>query len=136
MEIDVSTQKRNVAVTVVQPHGSLDAATYQELITRVRKLIAEGARDFVLDLSDVPFISSAGLQAIHSLALMLRGEKLPDSEGGRAALKSVDSSRAAGIQEHIKLVGLREGVAETFEKAGFMQFFATFSDLQKALATF
>ncbi len=78
MEITVSTQQGAVPVTVVQPHGDVDASNYAQLVSKVGSLQKDGARDFILDLSDVPFMSSAGLVALHSIAIMLRGEKPAD----------------------------------------------------------
>jgi len=136
MDITVSTQQGKVPVTVVQPHGDIDASNYVTLVNRVEELMKGGAQDFVIDLSDVPFMSSAGLASLHSLALMLRGEKLADPESGWAVLKSTDRSRASGMQKHIKLLSPQEGVAETFDKAGFTLFFEIYTDVQKAVASF
>ena len=136
MRIDISTHEGNVPVQVVKPRGDLDGSNYTELIDFVRKRYVEGGCDFVLDLTDVPFVSSAGLMAIHSVALMLRGEATPDTEAGWSALKSADRSRDAGMQMHVKLVGLQEGVADTFDKVGFTQFFAIFPDVAQAVASF
>jgi anti-anti-sigma factor len=136
MEISVSTQQGNVPVTVVQPHGDVDASNFSQLINKVEALLSEGSRDFLLDLSDVPFMSSAGLVALHSIANLLRGEKVPDAQSGWSALKSIDRSKEAGLQKHIKLLNPQEYVAETFDKAGFTQFFEIFTDLDKAVASF
>ena len=136
MEITVSQQQGKVPVTVVQPHGHLDASNYTELVNQVELLMKNGAQDFVIDLSDVPFMSSAGLAALHTLAMLLRGEKLADPDSGWAVLKSMDRSRESGIQKHIKLLSPQEGVAETFDKAGFTLFFEVFTDVQKAVASF
>jgi len=100
------------------------------------RLMKGGARDFLFDLSDVAFMSSAGLVALHSIAIILRGEKPVDPETGWATLKSIDPSRVSGVQKHIKLLGLQERVADTFENAGFLQYFESFSDVQKAVASF
>src|SRR5512143_2374646 len=136
MEITVSTQQGTVPVAVVQPHGDVDASNYAQLVSKVEALQKDGAKDFILDLSDVPFMSSAGLVALHSIAIMLRGERPADPQSGWAALKSIDRSREAGIQKHVKLLQPQTYVAETFEKAGFTQFFEVFSDIKKALAAF
>jgi anti-anti-sigma regulatory factor len=136
MEISVSTQQGKVPVTVVQPHGDIDASNYTQLVSRVEELMKGGSQDFVLDLSEVPFMSSAGLAGLHTLAMLLRGEKPGESESGWAVLKSMDRSRASGIQKHIKLLSPQAGVAETFDKAGFTLFFEIFTDLQKAVASF
>ena len=136
MDIAVSTQQGQVPVTIVQPHGDLDASNYRELVDKVEDLIKDGAKDFLVDLSDVPFMSSAGLVALHSLAITLRGEKPVDPQNGWAALKSMEGSRATGLQKHIKLLSPQKYVAETLDKAGFSQFLETFTDLPAAVASF
>jgi anti-anti-sigma regulatory factor len=136
MEITVSTQQGKVPVTVVQLHGEIDASNYAQVVNRVEELIKSGAQDFLIDLSDVPFMSSAGLVALHSVAITLRGEKPIDPQAGWAALKSIDRSRQRGVEKHIKLLGPQPNVAETFEKAGFTQFFEVFKDLKTAVASF
>ena len=136
MEITVSTQQGAVPVTVIQPHGDVDASNYAQLVSKVESLVQDGARDFVIDLSDVPFMSSAGLVALHSIANMLRGEHATDMQSGWQALKSIDRSREAGLQKHVKLLSPQEYVAETFDKAGFTQFFEIFTDLNQAVASF
>ena len=136
MDITVSTQQGTVPVTVVQPHGDVDASNYSQLISKVEELRSAGARDFLLDLSDVPFMSSAGLVALHSIANLLRGEKVADPQSGWTALKSIDRSKEAGLQKHVKLLNPQQYVADTFDKAGFTQFFEIFTDLNKAVASF
>ena len=136
MEITVSSQQGSVPVTVVQPHGDVDASNYAQLIGKVEALQKDGARDLILDLSDVPFMSSAGLVAMHTIAIMLRGEKPADPQSGWAALKSIDRSKETGMQRHVKLLAPQQYVADTFDKAGFTQFFEIFNDLQTAVASF
>ena len=136
MEITVSTQQGRVPVTIVQPHGDVDASNYRELITKVESLIKADAKDFVIDLSDVPFMSSAGLVGLHSIAILLRGETPADPQSGWGALKAMDRDRDRGVQKHVKLFRPQQYVAETFDKAGFTQFFEIFTDLQKAVASF
>jgi anti-anti-sigma regulatory factor len=136
MEITVSTQQGRVSVTVLQPHGDVDASNYAELISKARELFNGGAKDFLIDLSDVPFMSSAGLVALHSVAMFLRGEQPVDPQSGWAALKSMDHSRESGMQTHVKLLNPQEMVHETLDKAGFTQFFKVFNDLKTAVESF
>jgi anti-anti-sigma regulatory factor len=136
VNITVSTEQGKVPVSVVHPEGDLDASNYRELIDRVEELIKNGAKDFLIDLSDVPFMSSAGLVALHSLAITLRGEHPVDPQSGWAALKSMDRSKSTGLQKHIKLLAPQKYVEETFDKAGFSQFLETFSDRAAAVASF
>lgn len=136
MEITVTTRQGAVPITVVQPHGDVDASNYSQLISKIESLQQDGAKDFILDLSDVPFMSSAGLVALHTIAIMLRGEKPADPQSGWNALKSIDRSREAGMQKHVKLLGPQQYVADTFDKAGFTQFFEIFPDIAGAVASF
>ncbi len=136
MEITVTTLRGKVPVTVVKPHGDIDASNYADLVRRVEGLIHDGALDFLIDLSDVPFMSSAGLVALHSLSMTLRGENVMDPKTGWAALKTMDRARDRGPQQHIKLLGPQPNVAETIEKAGFDQFFSVFKDVKAALDSF
>ena len=73
MEITVSHAQGQVPVTVVQPQGALDASSYKDLIQKAQDLSASGTRYLLIDLSDTPFMSSAGVVALHTIALMLRG---------------------------------------------------------------
>ncbi|HUI89934.1 MAG TPA: STAS domain-containing protein [Anaerolineales bacterium] len=136
MEITILKQQGRVPVTVIQPHGDVDASNYAELVSKARELFNAGARDFLVDLSKVPFMSSAGLVALHSIAMFLRGEPAIDPQSGWAVLKSMDRSRGGGMQAHIKLLSPQEMVSETLDKAGFIQFFQVYTDLKKAVDSF
>jgi anti-anti-sigma regulatory factor len=136
VEISVSTHPGKVPVMVVQPHGNVDASNYAELVKKVETLHKDGAQDFLIDLSDVSYMSSAGLVALHSIAIMLRGEKPSGPQAGWADIQSMDHSREHGLQKHVKLLHPRQYVADTFENAGFTQFFEIFTDLKKAVASF
>ncbi len=136
MELTVTQKAGRVPVSVVQPHGDVDASNYTELIRKVEELVKGDAKDFLIDLSDVPFMSSAGLVALHSIAVLLRGEKPVDPQSGWASLKSIDRTRERGMQTHVKLLNPQQYVAETLDKAGFTQFFEIFADQKKALESF
>jgi anti-sigma B factor antagonist len=136
MELTISTQQGRVPVTIIQPHGDVDASNYNELIKKVEELFKSEVKDFVIDLSDVPFMSSAGLVALHSVSILLRGERPVDPQSGWGALKAMDRDRERGMQKHVKLFGPQQYVADTFEKAGFTQFFEIYNDLQEAVASF
>ncbi|MEW6401116.1 MAG: STAS domain-containing protein [Chloroflexota bacterium] len=136
MEITVAQENGRVPVTVIGVSGQLDGQNFHELISRARELYQAGARDILLDLSDLTYLSSAGLVALHTLALLLRGEQLPDPEQGWAALKSMDRSRMNGPQEHIKLLNPRPEVQSVLDMVGFTAFFPVFTDRQQAVQSF
>ena len=136
MNITVSNEHGKIPVTVLELDGQLDGQNYQELIAKARELYEAGARNILLDLGKLTYISSAGLVSLHTIALMLRGEPTPDPELGWAAVKSADRSRQAGLQPHIKLLNPRPEVASVLEMVGFSTFFESFTDREKAIQSF
>lgn len=136
MEISVSQLQGKVPVTVMKLKGQLDGQNYEELITKARELFNAGARDFVLDLSDLTYISSAGLVALHSVALLVKGEELPDTEQGWSAYRSMGRTSASGMQSHIKLVNPSEEVKNVLDMVGFGNVFPIYTDLDEAVKSF
>jgi anti-anti-sigma factor len=136
MEITVSQEQGSAAISVIGIAGHLDGQTYQDLIMKANEIVGSGTKNILLDLSDLTYISSAGLVSLHSIALMTRGEKLPDPEQGWSAIKSMDSARDGGLQKHLKLLNPRPEVTKVLEMVGFSEFFEVFTDKQKAIDSF
>lgn len=136
MDISVSQMQGNVPVTVLKLDGQLDGQNYEELITKARELYNAGTRDFILDLSNLDYISSAGLVALHSVALLVRGEELPDTEQGWSAYRSMGRTSATGMQSHIKLVNPTEEVRNVLDMVGFGNVFQIYNDLDEAVKSF
>jgi anti-anti-sigma regulatory factor len=136
MNMSVSDAKGNVPVTVIKIDGQLDGQNYQDLISKAQELYKAGTRDFLLDLSELTYISSAGLVALHSMALLARGEELPDTEGGWSAYRSMGRSSEAGMQKHVKLLNPRSEVMGVLDMVGFSNVFEIYTDLDEALKSF
>ena len=136
MNISVSQAQGNVPVTVIKLDGQLDGQNFQELITKAQELHSVGARDFLLDLSDLTYISSAGLVALHSVALMTRGEELPDLEGGWSAYRSMGRTSESGVQKHVKLLNPRSEVMGVLDMVGFSSVFEIYTDREEAVNSF
>jgi len=136
MDITVQQIQARVPVTILQTHGDLDASNYQDLIAKGKEVYEAGARDILLDMSDTPFMGSSGLAALHSLALLVRGDELPDLESGWNVFHEIDRDRDSGLQKHIKLLNLQPQVDRTLEMTGLKQFFEVHTDLETAIASF
>ncbi len=65
MEIFISEDV--IRIITVAPKGRLDAFTAPNLRTRVDQLLDEGVHHFILDLSEVDFLDSAGLAVLVSV---------------------------------------------------------------------
>jgi anti-anti-sigma factor len=59
-------------ITIVQAQGRLDATTATDTDRRLAAMVAAGARQLVLDLSGVEYVSSAGLRVFLSAAKRLQ----------------------------------------------------------------
>lgn len=138
MNISVSQAQSsgNVPVTIVRLDGQLDGQNYQDLITRAQELYRDGAREFLLDLSELTYISSAGLVALHSVALLARGEELPDMDGGWSAFRSLGRAQEAGKQKHVKLLNPRSEVMGVLDMVGFSTVFEIYTDRDEAVNSF
>lgn len=133
LNIDVSKEKE---ATVIKVSGTLDGQSYQDLIATARDVHNNGSKNLVVDLSELNYISSAGLVALHCMALLSKGEKLPDTKLGWSALKAVDRARESGAQKNVKLLNPRPEVLNVLEMVGFSTFFEIFTDKQKAVDSF
>jgi anti-anti-sigma factor len=97
-------------VRVLGLSGRLDTDTSADLELAVQDLIDAGGNHFVIDLSGVGYVSSAGLRVL----LMLG--------------KSVDGKGS------LRLCGLNPTVRQVFDVAGFTQLFAIFANRDAILA--
>jgi anti-anti-sigma factor len=136
MNISIEHIQGKVNVAVMSTHGDIDASNYLELVQKAQELVKTGVRNILLDLEDSPFLSSSGLVALHSIALMLRGQKSLDPESGWDAIHAMENDMEAGVQKHIKLLNPQPRVDKTLERTGLKQFFEIFTDREAALASF
>jgi anti-anti-sigma regulatory factor len=135
-DITVSQIQGRVPVTILRLHGDLDAANYRDLIARAQEVYDGGARDILLDLSEVPYMSSSGLVALQSIASLLRGDALPDLESGWGTFHALDHQRDLGLQPHFRLLSPQPRVAHVLEVVGFERFLEVHTDLGAAIAAF
>ncbi len=134
MEINVSTENGRMPVTLLHIHGNLDSSTFEEFQGKADELIENGARHMLVDLSRVPFISSAGLRVLHHVFNKLRSlhpdENLNDEE--------IRKGISAGTYKspHLKLLSPSKDSRSTLEMGGFDMYIEIYDDLKKAIASF
>jgi anti-anti-sigma regulatory factor len=120
----------------MQLQGELDASNYRDVIAQAQELYDAGTRDLLLDLSELSFMASSGLVALHSVALIMKGEEPPDPEHGWGAFRSIAKDREGGMEQHCKLLNPRPSVVRSLEMTGFARFLEVHTDLEEALASF
>ena len=106
MDINVKSQPE---ATVVKLVGDIDGSTAPAAQQAIMPLIQPGCK-IVLDMTEVPFMSSAGL---------------------RMLLVVYRQSAASG---HVVLVGLSDEIKETMEMTGFLEFFQLADTIDEGIA--
>lgn len=131
-EIITSTEQARVPVTIMFVYGNLDTTTYQSFQSKAEELIREGAKYILVDLENVPYMSSAGLRALHAIFNQLRTvHKDANDETLRQQM-----SAGAYKSPYLKLCNAAEPLKEVFETGGFDTYIQIFSDRNKALKSF
>jgi len=134
MEIKVSTESGRVPVTVLHVDGNIDSSTYEQFQSTAKKLIEGGTRYILVDLSHTPFVSSAGLRALHTLFNQLRAQN-PEANLNDDQIKKGISS-GSYKSPHLKLLNLSPETKSAFETSGFDMYIETFTDKKTAIGSF
>lgn len=132
MEIKITTENGRVPVTVVHVDGNVDASNADAFQKEVMEHVNNGARHVLVDLVHVPYMSSAGLRALHEIFNQLRhANNEVDDEEMRKRINAGTYKSA-----HLKLLNLSNETEVAFETAGFDMYIETFSDLRTAVNSF
>ena len=110
--MEIHEQRRD-GILVLRIRDQIDSATGPTLGEKLDGVISAGNAYLVLDLSDVPYISSAGLRVLS------------------IALKAV---RAPEIGGDMFLANLSKTVAHAFRISGFNQVFCIYDTVAEAIA--
>jgi anti-anti-sigma factor len=100
-------------ILIMRIESQIDSTTGPVLGDRLKEIIGKGQQHLILDLSAVPYISSAGLRVLS------------------IALKSV---RAPSVGGDLYLANLSKTVAHAFRISGFDQVFHTYETVSEAMA--
>ena len=132
MDITVTQQTGRVPVSVFQITGDIDSTTYQQVQAQIEQVVQNGARDLVLDLSKVGYLSSAGIRLLSHLFNLLRGNLPQESE---EAMKQ-------GVRDgtfkspHLKLVSPTPRVADVLKMSGLDMMIESYPSVPEAVASF
>lgn len=124
MEITISQKQSRVLVTVMRVAGSIDSSNYQEFSAAINQTVATGTHYLLLDLSACGYMSSAGIRSLNEAYLLFR-KTYP-----------VPNLEKTAISPWIKLLNPSAKIAEVLAMSGVDSFFATYTDLDTAVASF
>jgi len=125
LQIKQTQHAARVPVTVFELAGELDGSNYDQLQKEGEQAIEAGIRYVVLDLSQLRYISSAGLRALYLLSKGL-------------SAKSAESNVNAGAfkSSFLKLLNPSPTVHQALDVMGFNMSMDIHSNLDEALASF
>ena len=103
-------QENRGAVVLLTPVGRLDNDSSTDLELALADLAAAGARHYVVDLTQIGYVSSAGLRVL------------------TVAAKKADADKGS-----MRLAGLNPQVRQTFDLAGFSKLFQIYPSAAAAL---
>lgn len=83
MSLNVLVNSRKTGVYVVKPEGRLDSETYSVLEKKMDSLMESATRVLILDMSDLNYISSAGVRVV------LKAEKGLNASGGELMMANL-----------------------------------------------
>ena len=136
MQISFSTQQGNVPVTVMQLAGDIDASTYTDVINMAQQTFDEGSRNLLIDLSKVPYVSSAGLMSLHTIVRIFAGQSVQPKEGGRPSFRAINKEQDGPVRAHVKLLSPQPAVEQVLDMVGLKLFFDIHANLEDAVNSF
>ncbi|MDY6970852.1 MAG: STAS domain-containing protein [Thermodesulfobacteriota bacterium] len=108
MEINIQKEEKALIVSV---SGRMDAVTAPEFERELVDCMNEGEANFIIDLGQLDYISSAGLRS-----MLITAKRLKAMDG------------------QILLSSLRDTVKEIFEISGFSSIIPTYESVENALS--
>jgi anti-anti-sigma factor len=131
MDIIVTQEPGNVPVTVFHLKGGINLGNVDQLMQKAQEAIKGGARNLILDLAQVPSITSAGLRAI----LLVR--KLINAEFTQTVVTFGDEKfRETQQPRHLVLLNPVPDVRNVLSVVGFDDSIGVYEDQQEALLAF
>jgi anti-anti-sigma factor len=132
VEITVSQEQGRRPVTVFHIQGDVNVTTYEDLQQKAREAFDAGMRDLVLDLAEVPYVSSAGIRAITSIFRMLRSNAPEETPAAIQKGLSDGTFRSP----HLKLAAPQNNVKEVLKISGVDMFLEVYPTVQDAVGSY
>lgn len=129
MEITVTHENTRVPVTVLHVTGNTDSASAEILQKKALEIIDAGAKYLIFDLSNMPYISSAGLRVFQEVFNKLRTVEPDESD------KEMHRHIADGSYQlpNLKIANPTPEVLEVLKMSGFDMLVSIEHDLKTAL---
>jgi anti-anti-sigma regulatory factor len=132
--MDITTDRPSPDVAVLGLTGELDGSNFEKVIDAGRVARDGGARRIVIDLSGLTYMGSSGLVAIHSIALLLRGQEPTSPEDGWQAIHDLGTATAGDAEQGVVLAGPPPSIERVLDRSGMLGLFPVHADRASAVA--
>lgn len=132
LEIEINLQNARVPVHVISLRGEIDSSNYKVFQTQSESAVVSGARRILIEMSELTYISSAGLRVIHHLFNSLRAFHRDVDDDELRKRMSAGTYRAP----YLKVASLSPRVREAFELSGFDVYIEVHESVESALQSF
>ena len=132
MDIVISYEQGRVPVTIFRIKGEINVNAYEQLQAQAQEAFKAGMRKLLLDLSEVTYVSSAGLRALNYIFKLLR----TDSPGESEAAMHQGLRDGTFKSPHLKLLNPQPTVLKALSTAGFDMYLEIHRSLKDAVASF
>lgn len=126
-QVRQSQHEGRVPITVLELEGELDAKNFETFQNEAFQSIEAGARYVILDMSQLSYISSAGLRALFTIAKALAAKGAPDDKS---------NSQGAFKSPYLKLFNPPANVRQALDLMGFTMSIEIYSEMSDAIASF
>jgi anti-anti-sigma regulatory factor len=128
MDINITIEQAKETVAVMKLTGDVNASNFMEIVDKASEAYMNPARYLIIDLSDVPSVSTTGMVALHKIALIYSGVPQDVEEG-----QNPDFTHSNEARKYVKLLNPQPEVDATLTKTGMKLFFKVFDDLDSTL---
>jgi anti-anti-sigma regulatory factor len=129
MEITVSQTNGRIPVTIFHLHG--DLVEEEPLRSQAAQAVTNGSQAILLDLKDVPYISSAGLRAIQHVFELLQESSSVDKE---VMLRGISAGTFSS--PNLKLLNPTKNAGKALSVSGYDMFLKVYTNADEAIRSF
>jgi len=132
MDINVSKVQANSPINVMRLDGNLDSISAVQFDNKLAELIKGGCCDLIIDLSDVKFLSSAGIRSINEAFYALH----PYDKQEFKEKISPGIRKGTYTAPHLKLVNPSKQVRKTLTIVGIDMYIEIYDTEKDAINSF
>ncbi len=129
--MEITVEQVSESIAVIRLTGEINASNFMQVIEKARALYDNFTRNLIIDLGEVPSISSTGVVGIHKIALIYSGVPQDVEEN-----ENPDFTHVSTARKHVRLLNAQPDVDKTLEMAGMKLFFKIFKSLEDAIKSF